>query len=329
MQFRTRPRVWQGVAPYIIPRPTTELELGSSAGVAGYVSWELVHARTGEVVRHGACKNLITNSGLDYFGTGVGVPNQIRVGTGSAVPAFTDTQLQAQVGATTSNGGFAQVGPSLFTANVYSFQRNTFVFLEAEANGNLTEVGLGNGGVTALYMRQLFLDGLGSPTVIVKTSAFQLRIVYEARVYLPLGDATQSMTVNGVSRNVLRRVSTFTSWIGVGFMNYSAGNMTLYGGTGSATFGAEGVLPTAPAQIAASSTVASTYVNGVFSQTVTGQWDPSVGNDAAGYKFLSTYMWSLMPREVKWDLTSGGGAPIVKTNTDKFVIAHTRSWTRV
>ena len=71
---------------------------------------------------------------------------------------------------------------------LYWFKRFVRLFFESEANGNLTELGwFDQAAGGTMTVRSLFKDNGGSPIVITKTSADQLRIIYELRVYPPVG----------------------------------------------------------------------------------------------------------------------------------------------
>lgn len=169
-------------------------------GFMGIFTVELIHARTGLIKRRLQFSNLITDVGLDSIGGSTAISDGLlyfAVGTNSATPANSDTTLGAEVGRTNSNGGFSDsngTGPS----TAYSFLKRTRLFLEAQANGNLTEVGALNassGGT--LFTRQLLKDELGNPTTITKTSSDQLKIIYEIRAYLP-ADATGTINISGI-----------------------------------------------------------------------------------------------------------------------------------
>lgn len=127
-------------------------------------------------------KNLITNTGMDWFGTStdwsgtVGLGNHCRVGGGSAEPAFTNTALASQVAVVTGpSGGFSWGTGTYLNAAVYS---RTYTFAVGAAAGNLTEIGLSNGAAANLLTRSLFKDPGGSPVVVQVASDEQLIVNY-------------------------------------------------------------------------------------------------------------------------------------------------------
>src|SRR5690606_29765886 len=156
-------------------------------------------------------RNLITNAGLDAMAGGVGISNLINylaVGTGSSEPRYTDTTLDAEVARTNSNGGFGDSEAMVGSGDLVEYWRRirTRVFTEAQANGNLAELGFfsaASGGT--MWNRQLFRDELGQPTTITKTPEDQLRVTYEYRVYPPWDDVVQEIEVNGVPVEVVNR----------------------------------------------------------------------------------------------------------------------------
>lgn len=161
-----------------------------------------------EVVQQlGPFKNLITDLGLDQVGVGR-FCTYCFVGSGSAAPATTDTQLQnylaytgtQQVAAT----GTLQRGD---VAQGYWVQGSiTFRFGAGVAAGNISEVGVGNfepAGMTStnhrVSSRALVLDGFGNPTTITVLSDEVLDVTYAPRHYPYLGsDVVQNVYLSGI-----------------------------------------------------------------------------------------------------------------------------------
>ncbi len=108
-------------------------------------------------------KNLILNQGLDYFGnitTGDTVIKAAQVGTGTTVPAESQTALATYLAGTTTVQ--TSVGGNAGSPFYYSYSRPTFRFSQGAAAGNLTEVGVGRQSATgALFSRALIMDGNG------------------------------------------------------------------------------------------------------------------------------------------------------------------------
>lgn len=192
----------------LVPGRFPEIELAlPPSGIAGYFKWELV--RDGKIIRDsgGFHKNLITNGGMDRLAADAFTNlNQAKVGTGATAPAFTD------IGCTTPVGTFVVRDTETATAYVagppdYLFKRITYKWLEANGNGNLTEIGLHmTSSGTPCFSHQLFKDGLGVPTVVTKTNLDQLFVTYEYRVYPYAGaDINSVAVISGINYDVTMR----------------------------------------------------------------------------------------------------------------------------
>jgi hypothetical protein len=212
----------------------------------GWVTVDLIHARTGLVKQHLEFRNLITNAGMDGIGAGALNMNSgwwAGVGTGTTVPAVTDTALQAEIlPRTSSNNNIADVTGSTDVEPRYSYRRITRWFTETQANGNLTEFGIFlSNTASTMWCRQLFLDGNGQPTTVVKTSADQLQITYETRVYMPLAstpDVTGNMDfgIAGDSVNFVTRPANLANG-GNGTGGTGTGRWALLGNGGGVSLG--------------------------------------------------------------------------------------------
>lgn len=145
--------------------------------------------------------NLITNIGLDAMGyyPSEDMISACVVGTGNATPAFTDTQLAAQVmTATTKNFGT----PTPVAPNYDKKQLMIFSFPPAGANVNLAEVGVladwyGGGGGKVLYSRALIVDSGGQPTTFSVLKDEILIVQYRHTVYIKNTDTTSVVNING------------------------------------------------------------------------------------------------------------------------------------
>lgn len=199
--------------------------VGLQLGLEGWFTLEAV--RNGRVVRShtfkengglaqvGPFQNLILNLGLDKFAS----ENQstmirfFKVGTGTAPPAVTNTQLANQVGGNVAaNGAVSNPGapPDYHSRMICTGLSSIGQF----GTVNLTEVGIGATGNATLFSRALIVDSVGSPVAFPISSEEQLRLSYELRLYPPLADANFTVNVAG-TRNVVVRalgVSNYSSW---------------------------------------------------------------------------------------------------------------------
>lgn len=292
-------------------RPDVGVEFRSS--VAGFFTATLLDAkafreRGEEVVRRRLhFQNLVTDAGLNRV---CNMGNQVRlsevlvfcwVGTGSTAPAVTDTDLVGYLAETQNDSGFSEVdgygpvggGPG--GAPEYVSRTVTRVFLEGEANGNLTEVAMAenaHAGGPTMWTRQLFLDEFSVPTTIVKTSAELLKIEYEVRVYIPTAVVTQLGETIGVqsidvaiqpiradtgywqallqfgsSENIATAVQGYTAWAYEDDTDYSADFKSNPSTTSGVPNSSKGFVA---------------YVGGSFQAKVQHVWDLGDANFATG-----------------------------------------------
>lgn len=156
--------------------------------------------------------NLIVNAGLNRMGTNGDYLSNCLVGSGSADPLPTDTQLQARVASsntinTTVNGNNASPR--------YGWKRNTYRFAVGVAAGNLSEVGVGWSS-TACYSRARILDGSGNPTTITVLGDEVLDVTYELRSYINEADISFNVTISGTNYAcVMRPANIGTNSLGV------------------------------------------------------------------------------------------------------------------
>lgn len=262
--------------------------------VEGYFTVELIHARTGLVKRRLHFRNLITDAGLDALAGGARISdliNYLAVGTGSSEPSYTDTTLNAEVARTNSDGGFGDSDAMVGSGDLVEYWRRirTRVFTEAQANGNLAELGFfssSSGGT--MWNRQLFRDELGQPTTITKTSEDQLRVTYEYRIYPPWDDVVQEIEVNGVPIEVVNRPQRVTdaSYWGSSNVNSALNSLGLVGfqvlrAYETDTLPGRSGAPSGTLASASSHAVQS-YTPGTFYREREARWEPSAANFATG-----------------------------------------------
>lgn len=183
--------------------------------------------------------NLITDVGLNRIGQGTYL-NACHVGTNNTTPAVGDTGLAGFVAGTSTIQASATGAQS--TAPYYGYFTKTFRFAQGAAAGNLAEVGIAtartNGGSTIMFSRALILDELGDPTTVTVLSDEVLDVTYQLRLYPPLTDVLQTITIEGSGyHDTVTRASQVTSsnwgaYLGaVATFNPNApSNITVYNG---------------------------------------------------------------------------------------------------
>lgn len=335
-------------APAIIP-PERIIESVSNMKLEGYFEVELIHKPTGLIKRQLRFKNLITTAGLEWIGDvspstrqdGVGFTfgrsnGYMGVGTGTAEPAITDTALQAQVARTQSQGSptiaaTAGSGPSYD----YWWYKTTKVFLPGVGTGNLTEVGVFNassGGT--MWARQLFRDGLGNATTIVKTADDELRITYELRIYPMKTSNVSTITLKSVERTCTTRGYDIDSDGRWGSAAEGGGSMLTYfgrrldQGSGDLASYSSSIMPALTDVQTGTATAPSTsgwggYSAATYYKDHSMTWNPGLGNLTMG--------------SIKWGGVQGYNSPFIttiepavsKTDTERFTFTGRVAWGRV
>ena len=183
--------------------------------IAGYYRFEAVRLNDcgEELSRRVAADwfpNLITDGGLDRYGTTNDWLGWCQVGSGSATPAFLDTALASRI-AGTSNVAGAQTTGAQASSPYYTWRRKTFRFAAGLAAGNISEVGVGWSEVGNLFSRALVLDAQGNPTTITVLADEVLDVTYEFRCYAPASDTSGTITLDGANYDWLARAANVTS----------------------------------------------------------------------------------------------------------------------
>ncbi len=195
-----RQRIWIPESEFAHPFQESDITLncGFNIGFGGVFIVDLIDAKSGRIKEHYEFPNLITDLGLDEIAQGASnLFNFLGVGTSAVAPDVSDTALGGEIirinttgghdGLATDDGPITGSDGPLDT--LYWFKRFVRLFEEDEANGNLAELGWfqdSSGGV--MTVRSLFKDDGGTPIVITKTSAEQLRVIYELRSFPPVGE---------------------------------------------------------------------------------------------------------------------------------------------
>lgn len=284
-----------------------EICAGFRISVGGYFIVDLIDAKSGKIKEHYEFPNLITDLGLDQVAQTPGQDalfNFLGVGTDATVPTVSDTSLGAEISRTNSKGGFDSLeidgGPITGSAGPldapYWFKRKVRLFTESEGNGNLTELGwFDSAAAGVMIVRSLFKDSGGTPIVITKTNAEQLRIIYEFRIYPPVGENPPFGNPNSrISSGTVILGPTTHSWTASALnihnetWGWSNGNGVL-GSTlssvnvlaspsGSALVHPTGSIGEFSNRIAANTVELDTYSIGSFERTFLATWNPGTAD---------------------------------------------------
>lgn len=306
----------------------------------GRLTVQLISAASGVIIREESFSNLITNAGLDSLGSASRQFNYwaqynnawCGVGTGSTAPANTDTTLVTEIAPTTSNRTQSTGGNGITTAYVtgppdYWWWKRTWLFVEAEANGNLTEVGIFDANTAGtMFMRQLLKDSGGTPTTIVKTSGEQLKIIWEFRLYPPASDVAEVVTISGTAYTITHRALGASSANDWGRLENLFSNSTAGRAFETATLQSRTASGNTTGQVDASSQSYATYTNGNYYRDLTLLWEPAVANFAGGIGRIT-----LMPAFFAGNdcLQMSVNPVFAKDNTKRLTLVTRIAWARV
>ena len=282
------PKISSPTTGSIIALPPTKIE--------GHYTVDLIDAKTNEIKQHLEFSNLITNAALDLIGNGTKlntIYTTIAIGTGDTTPTVTDTALDNQVASTTFNGGIADVDTTSAAPNEYASRKRTRIFLEDEANDDLTELGWFQG--STLCNRSLFKDVTGNPTTVFKTSNDLLRISYEYRIYAPQGTISGSIDLGASSGSTdyIIKPQNVNATLGWGSLRTELGNFsnpTAKIHETAVTSSRTGNNDPDPSEDASSYTLSS-YTNGTYYRDIEYQWTYSVGNFDDGVRLITWNPW--------------------------------------
>lgn len=308
-----------------------EIEVSAfKATLSGHITVDVIHARTGLIKQHLEMRNLITDSGLNGMASSSisSLITYCAVGTGNTAPANTDTGLVAEISTRTSNNAAISDSTSYVggSPDYHKFVR-TRQFDQTQANGNLTEIGFfsASAGGT-MFSRQLFKDGTGTPTTVVKTSDDFLRITYEVRVYPASADTVlAAQNISGTNYTVTSRCVGVgqTAWNNY-FQQTQSAPAALTGATGSSTVSAAALIArTADGSGGTFSTSDSVagYVAGNFYKDGTTIYNTS----AANFNILSMYF---IANSLHAGYGIGFSPALAKDNTKQLTVNYRISWGR-
>jgi hypothetical protein len=272
--------------------------------------------------------NLITNQGLDFLFTNTGYLGSCFVGTGNTTPAFTDTQLVAQVGGPGGGtGGQSPNNGNSGTPPYFGFLNMSYAFAQGAAAGNLQEIGIGNGS-TQLFSRALILNSSGVPTTLTILSNEFLDVGYQLQLFVPTSDVTGSVTVSGTVCNYTMRAANAAGlqWGNGLFGNYPDG----MGNARPFIFNDTSLQPITGALVGAaqgspSTSVNGSYTTGQFFVDTTSTYDFTQCNGGANNSAMLAFgrVGSMGSAQIIF------GATIPKTSSQVMTLTFRQSWARM
>lgn len=301
----------------------SELVLHNKVG--GYFKLEATKPDGSQRVVADWFPNLITDYGLEAWASQSDMLSYCRVGSGTATPTVTDTQLGAQVASVLKNGNTAGSQP---TAPYYVWATYTYIFPIGTAAGNLSEIGVGHAATGAtLWSRARIKDGSNNDTTITILADEQLTVNYQLRMYVPTTDVTGSLTIGGVSRDfVLRAANCTGSWTNTAGQSQwhnvrfgqprSDSNLAFSGSLGAIT-----AQPTGTSSASGTTPTTAAYSSGSKYVDITVTWGTGVGNVAGG-------VGAMLLRTMDGDYQASFSPVLEKDITKTMSITIRQSWGR-
>lgn len=252
----------------------------------------------------GLMPNLVTDQGLDFFGTctpeatssrNAAFANSCAVGTGNTAPTNSDTVLVNQLAMLNASDGGVMSG-NTYTAGppAYYQGQRSWQFAAGTATGNIAEIGVGPyySGISSLplFSRALVVDSGGSPTVIPVLSTEALTVTYIFQLYTDLTDHAYTMSLSGTSYSGIWRLANCTtppSQLGVGSQMGSFTNPILYVFNG--TIGSTSSSPGGSSSYVGITKI-TTYTPGSYFRGYTGSYTINQGNLSGG---ITAILWNL------------------------------------
>lgn len=297
------------------------IELNIDSQVSGLYKLEVVK-KDGSISSTGWFKNLITDVGMDRRATNTDYIAYCQVGSGSATPSYSDTQLSSRIAG--SNTQYSSSSGVASSSPYYAYVIKTFSFAAGVATGNISEVGVGWATTGSLFSRALVVDGSGNPTSITVLSDEELRVTYQFRLYVPLNDVSGSVVLGGTTYNYTARASQATTSGTTAWSSVQAAetdSRTSYVAVYNGSIGGITSVPSGTSIVGATSQVADAYINGSFSVAQTTTWGSTLGNVSGGISAIKMvlgcgcYQFGFSPS-------------IPKDNTKVLSLKITHSWGR-
>lgn len=261
-------------------------EVNHHIGLEGIVHFKFTNTKTGEV-REYEFKNLVLNSGIDYYMTAYSsFISGCILGSSSVPPVATDTTITSILGTSTTEqtGGAGESNTT--TLPYYTSYYWTYRFIEGVATGNIAQVAMAYGSVSAanntytgLFSKALVKDGNGTPITITKLADEVLDVTYTLRIYTPSADVIGTTTISGVNYDYIVRAASAGSWS----VYYRPVSSVLTATAYTGTIGTELGTPSGSADGATTKTF-GTYAVDTHTRTATIFWDLNNGNLSGGIR---------------------------------------------
>lgn len=297
-----------------------------SMGLAGDYKFTVLDGATRQV-KHQTdwMHNLITDIGLDRFGTGSALGGFCRIGTGTTAPANADTQLVSQSASTSTLVGLTAKA-NAGSPNYETTATVVFEFALGAVVGNMAEVGIGWASTGAtLFSRARIVDGGGSPTTITVLVTEILQVTYRLTVFPQITDSTGTVVISGITYNYTSRASSVSAVAGALEPNGAPLSSAAFPGAHPGAIGAITGIPSGVVAAMSAGALGS-YTNGTYYREYTITASITQGNAVGGILSINGYvgngLGALMQTQTQY-------SPVIpKDGTKTFSLVMRVSWAR-
>lgn len=297
--------------------------MNNHIGLKGIFNLKFTNVKTGQI-RELEFTNLILNSGLDRIAIGNFIAGCV-LGSASSTPVVTDTSITSILGSSTtlqaSGVGTANTSTTPYWCSYYW----TYRFIEGVATGNISQVAMAFGTVSAgttLFSLALVKDSGGTPITITKLADEVLDVTYTLQLFCPSADVTGTISISGVNYDYVARPASAAIWTANNPINTSAGVLAY---PASSTLGTQLTLPSG-SYVQNATVTYSAYTAGTFYKDLAIYWDLNNGNVSGGIRCI--YIDAGSRWQIQYSKTSDSSA-IPKDATKRLTLNVRISWGRV
>jgi len=296
--------------------------MNNHIGLKGIFNLKFTNVKTGQI-RELEFTNLILNSGLDRIAIGNFIAGCV-LGSASSTPVVTDTSITSILGSSTTLQAYGVGTANTSTPPYWCSYYWTYRFIEGVATGNISQVAMAFGTVSAgttLFSLALVKDSGGTPITITKLADEVLDVTYTLQLFCPSADVTGTISISGVNYDYVARPASAASWAA----NYPINSAGVLAYPASSTLGTQ---LTAPSGSYAQSTTNtySAYTAGTFYKDLAIYWDLNMGNVSGGIRCI--YIDAGSRWQIQYSKTSDSSA-IPKDATKRLTLNVRISWGRV
>lgn len=172
------------------------LDVNFDVKVQGLFKFEVRRANNDLVSETSFIPNLVLDQGLELLGAHSPI-EFCKVGSGVTTPQKSDIDLENTIATTSSVPDNTQPISGFNADEGYVWTRKIFRFIQGEATGNISEVGVGGNG--KLFNRSIVRDSTGLFATVTVMEDETLDVTVEIRAYLDQESRTYNVMMSGIN----------------------------------------------------------------------------------------------------------------------------------